>query len=145
MKRSFFLLVIVLLFNGGTAWAVEHIAVVKNISGDVHVVRCKNTLNAAPGMHLMNGDRLILAHNSYTGIIFTDGTIMTFGPETDIRIDKYMFEPEKREYAFSMYMQKGAAVYSSGKMGKLSPESVEINTPKATLGVRGTRFIVQVD
>jgi hypothetical protein len=44
-----------------------------------------------------------------------------------------------------MYLKKGSAVYNSGKIGKLSPESVKLSTPRATVGVRGTRFIIKVE
>ncbi len=30
-------------------------------------------------------------------------------------------------------------------MGKLAPEKINIHTPKATIGVRGTKFLIRVD
>ena len=53
--------------------------------------------------------------------------------------------PKNSRYEFSLYMARGTAIYSSGKIGKLSPESVKVNTPTATVGVRGTRFIINAD
>jgi len=39
---------------------------------------------------------------------------------------------------------KGSLAYLSGLIGKLSPESARFETPVATIGIRGTRFAVQV-
>ena len=49
------------------------------------------------------------------------------------------------KYAFSLYLDKGPAIYESGKIGKLAPEVVKVETPKATVGVRGTRFLIETD
>jgi hypothetical protein len=42
-------------------------------------------------------------------------------------------------------MVQGTAVYISGIIAKLSPQSVRFETPNATIGIRGTRFLVKVD
>jgi len=36
-------------------------------------------------------------------------------------------------------------MFVSGLIAKLSPSSVALQTPVGTLGVRGTRFLVDVD
>jgi hypothetical protein len=76
--------------------------------------------------------------------MFIDGTTLAIGPNTQFDIKGYRFEPNIEAYEFSMYLKQGAALYTSGKIGKLSPGSVKISTPRATVGVRGTRFIVKV-
>lgn len=67
---------------------------------------------------------------------------MTLGPSADIQVRDYTFEPKREKYDFFVYLAKGAALYSSGMIGRLSPEAVKVATPIATIGVRGTRFIV---
>ncbi len=70
---------------------------------------------------------------------------MTVGASSDLEIRDYAFETKESKYQFSMYLAKGSAIYSSGKIGKLAPESVRIDTPTTTVGVRGTRFIVTAE
>ncbi len=41
-------------------------------------------------------------------------------------------------------MSKGLATFESGKIGKLSPESVRFRIPEGTIGIRGTKFYVEV-
>ena len=93
----------------------------------------------------MRSDIIVSGPHSSGGIVFKDGTLLTVGSSTEIEITRYMFQPEEAKYDFSLYMKKGTAIYSSGKLGKLSPESVSLNTPRAAVGVRGTRFIVKTD
>lgn len=123
----------------------EHVAIFKNVSGNVKIIRDKLELSPVAGTQLMKSDIVISGKNSSGGIVFKDGTLLTVGSSTEIEIKSYLFQPEEAKYDFSLYLKKGSAIYSSGKIGKLSPESVSVNTPKATVGVRGTRFIIKAD
>jgi hypothetical protein len=42
-------------------------------------------------------------------------------------------------------MLKGTAGYLSGLISKLSPESAHFETPTASIGIRGTQFVVRVE
>ncbi len=123
----------------------EHVAIFKNVSGGIKIVRNDATLAAASGMTLFTSDKVVSDSDASGGIVFKDGTLLTVGSSTEIQIRDYVFEPKESRYAFSLYLAKGTAIYSSGKIGKLSPESVKVNTPTATVGVRGTRFIIKAE
>jgi hypothetical protein len=122
-----------------------HVALFKNVSGTLKVVRADRSLDATPGMTLFTTDRIISGPNSTAGIVFKDGTLVTVGASSELQIRDYAFETKDSRYQFAMYLAKGSAVYSSGKIGKLAPEAVRIDTPTTTVGVRGTRFIITAD
>jgi hypothetical protein len=145
MKAFYKVVLIIFLMLSTEAWSNEHIGILKNVSGDVTIHRSNTLVEARSGVQLMRSDILITQDKSYAGIIFTDGTTITIGPKTEFNINSYQFEPDVEAYAFSMYLKKGSAIYNSGKIGKLSPESVNLSTPRASVGVRGTRFIIEVD
>jgi hypothetical protein len=123
----------------------DHVAIFKNVAGGMKVVREGATSDAASGRPLFTSDKVISNSEGSAGIVFKDGTLLTVGPSTEVQIRDYVFEPENSRYGFSLYLAKGTAIYSSGKIGKLSPESVKVNTPTATVGVRGTRFIINAE
>ena len=123
----------------------DQVAILKTLSGTVTVVRNGGNLSATKGMALLKSDKLISDAGASGGIVFADGTMFTAGPSSVIEIRNYVFEPRESRYAFSVYLARGTAIYSSGKIGRLAPQSVEVNTPRATVGVRGTRFIVTAD
>ncbi|WP_439517648.1 FecR family protein [Hydrogenophaga sp.] len=118
------------------------VATLKSVSGDISVARKDALVDAGSGTQLFVSDRIVSGTNSSAGIVFKDGTVMTVGPSADIQVRDYTFEPKREKYDFFVYLAKGAAIYSSGMIGKLSPEAVKVATPIATIGVRGTRFIV---
>ena len=125
--------------------ADDHVAIFKNVTGTMRIVRDGVTLDATPGVTLLTSDRVVSGVESTAGIVFKDGTLVTVGPSSEIQIRDYAFEPKDSKYAFGLYLAKGQAIYSSGKIGKLSPESVKVESPTATVGVRGTRFIIKAE
>jgi hypothetical protein len=118
------------------------IATLKRASGDISVMRKDSTLDAGSGTKLFISDRIVSGADSSAGIVFRDGTVLTVGPSADVEMRDYTFEPRSEKYEFFVYLARGAAIYASGMIGKLSPEAVKVATPIATIGVRGTRFIV---
>lgn len=123
----------------------EAVAMIKNLENKVIVQRESEQYQVSQGFKLFETDILLTEKGASAGIIFNDNTLVTLGENTKLVIEEYIFKPKKKEYGFKMYLKSGSAIYSSGKMGKLSPESIKFKTPKATVGVRGTKFLVKVD
>jgi len=143
MKQGLRVLILATAGLTGLAQAQdEHVALFKSVSGDVKVARAGTTLVPVAGTHIMRSDVVTSGPKSTGGIVFVDGTLLTQDASSEIEITRYVFQPETSTYDFSIYLKKGATIYSSGKLGKLSPQSVSVNTPRASVGVRGTRFLV---
>jgi len=111
----------------------------------VYIHRDDTRLRAEPEMPVWEKDILITKKNAHAGIVFTDGTVITIGPESSFEMSAFVFEPEENLFDFSFYMEKGSAIYNSGNIGRLSPQSIKLTTPKATVGVRGTRFVIDLN
>lgn len=145
MKRALWVLMLFGLLVR-TPWVHAddaHVALIKSVSGSVKILRQSAVLDAQVGTTLQVADRLQAGQESTAAIVFLDGTLLTLGSGADVQLRDYLFEPKSSRYGFSLYLNKGSAIYASGKIGKVSPESVKIETPAATIGVRGTRFLVQ--
>lgn len=125
--------------------ADEHAALVKSVSGEVSVLRQQQRLAPVAGTTLNMADHVVTGAQASAAIVFRDGTLLTVGPNADVLIRDYVFRPKDNAFAFSLYLARGSAIYESGKIGKLSPESVKVETPKATVGVRGTRFLIEAN
>lgn len=146
MKRIAGAWVIALYCLAHPAFGEEsHVAIFKNVTGAMKILRNGTSLDAAPGAPLFISDQVVSDTGASAGIVFKDGTLITVGPSTQIKIRDYAFEPKASRYEFSLYLARGTAIYSSGKIGKLSPESVRVDSPTATVGVRGTRFIIKAE
>ncbi len=145
MYRSFAWIVALACGAGGASAEVEHVAIVKSIEGAIEIVRGGATTRASSGDRLFVSDQLKSAADSTAGVVFKDGTLLTVGPSSNILLRDYAYEPKKDKYAFSLYLDKGSAVYSSGQIGKLAPQVVKVESPTASVGVRGTRFIIRAE
>lgn len=90
-------------------------------------------------------DTLMTGPNSQAQIVFTDDTLMTFQPKTEFYINTYQFSPEKKEKSVGKYIMnlvKGGFRTITGLIAKSNPSDYQVNTPVATIGVRGTDYTV---
>jgi hypothetical protein len=117
---------------------------VKKLSGDVFAQDSKMMKKLSIGHKVQEYDVIITKQNSSVGMIFEDGTMVSLGENSVLSINKYLFRPSLKEFSFDIDMRKGLATYESGKMGKLAPESVKFRIPEGTIGIRGTKFYVEV-
>lgn len=100
----------------------------------------------APYLGTGNSERReeILCDGS-AGVILKDNTQFSMGPDTEIVLGEFLFAPREGKLGLRTRMLKATTTYQSGKIGKLAPDNVELETPWATLGIRGTYFMVQVE
>ena len=139
-------LVLALTATGARAeTAGEAIGYVKTVTGAASIVRDGATLKAEAGGPLYRKDILKTGADGALGATLKDNSLLSLGPNSSLVIEAYLFEPDRRAYSFISRITNGTLQYVSGLIAKLSPGSVEIKTPVATLGLRGTRLLVRVD
>lgn len=128
-----------------SSWAESDVALVKTVSGTPKIVRGGERLDVRVGMKLFTSDKIVAGAGETVGIIFNDGTTLSAGPATELDVREYVFDPGNSKFAFSMFLKQGTLIYSSGKLGKLAPSAVKLDTPRSTVGVRGTRFVLNYE
>lgn len=121
------------------------IGTIKTLQGKATIQESSNKIDAKLNGKLYEGYLIETGKGSSIGLLFIDGTQLSIGQNSQVIINRYLFSPKKKIYAFDVEISKGDAIYSSGKMGALSPESIKVQTPQATIGVRGTKFLVEVE
>lgn len=146
MKRVFILCLLMMFLLPCVAMGEElPIGKTKTSKGIVSVIRNGRQMPVSIGYRIFQNDIIRTDAASSVGIIFEDNTILSLGPDSEIVIDQYVFAPEKGMFSMIARMVKGTASYLSGIIGHQSPESVKFLTPEATIGIRGTHFLVKVD
>ena len=120
------------------------IGLVKTAAGDATILRDGRRLAAQPGYQLVQGDILTTGATGAMGVILRDDTILSLGPSTETRIEQFAFEPAGKNPGMVLRVARGVIGYLSGKIAKLAPGSVRLETPVATLGVRGTYLVARV-
>lgn len=120
------------------------VAIIKKTTGVVEVKRDSKTITVKAGSRLENGDIIMTKSDSSVGITFNDGSRLSLGEKAIFVIKTFKVEPEKKEFDVDVSLNKGKAIFSSGKIGKLSPKSVKFRIPEGIIGIRGTEFAVEV-
>lgn len=123
----------------------ESVGFIKSVSGEVYIDSSTLSVRAVPNMKIVQGDSISTGAGSSVGLIFEDDTVVSIGPNSEIVIQDYSFNPVEKELSFVARMVKGTFSFITGQIAKLAPQNVKLETPDATLGVRGTKFLVKID
>lgn len=103
----------------------------------------KRTLQKTSVIYLH--DTLITDPLSQAQIIFTDNTLMSFRENTTFEISQYQYKPKSKSAGkFIMNLIEGGFRTLTGFIAKQNPDDYQVNTPVATIGVRGTDYAVYV-
>ncbi len=148
MRTSFFALFLaagLLVFLPTSSIASATIGIIKSVSGDVYLTNATSAIKAVPNMRLNQGDSIRTGPNSNAGLIFEDDTVVSLGSNSEMSIEKFLFDPAAEKLEFVARLLQGTFSFISGQIAKLAPDQVKIETPDATLGVRGTKFLVKID
>ncbi len=134
----------VMLVNS-QAWADgPQIAQVKTVSGDAVIVRNGGRIAAKVGDAVFEKDTIETGDDGAIGLTFTDNTVMSTGPDSEIALDEYRFDSSNFNGAMLADIRKGTVAMVSGDIARSTPGAMKIRTNTAMLGVRGTRFVIQV-
>jgi hypothetical protein len=118
---------------------------IKTVSGAAFVVRQNATIAAKPGDAIFASDVLRTSVGGAVGITLRDDTRISLGSDSEVRIDRYVYAPGEGGLGMVLKFVRGVAVYVSGRIAKLAPDSIRLESPAAIIGVRGTTLAIRVD
>lgn len=76
---------------------------------------------------------------------FIDDTRVDVTQHSKLIIDEFVYDPNTKKGSLSLKAALGTVRYASGQIAKTTPTAVQIKTPTATIGVRGTDFSMTID
>jgi hypothetical protein len=97
----------------------------------------------AEGSHggtLSGGSNVYSAETVRTGdsgqadLQFHDSSSLSVGPKSSVRLDKFVYDPNKSTGTIAIQATRGSFRFVTGSQGK---GNVQVKTPYGTLGVRG--------
>lgn len=122
----------------------DHVALVKVVDGQVYALRDNSRSALGVGAPIYAED-VVETEAGSLGLTFKDGSRLSIGPHSRIQFTEFQFAPAEGRLAFVIDFFRGTLLYVSGIIAKLSPEAVQVRTPVATVAVRGTRFLAEVE
>ena len=141
----YFVLLGFLLLFSPTLMADGRIGLVKTYEPVAYVIRQGTQNNLQKDAEIFLGDTIVTESGGAVGIIFSDGSVLTLGPSGKIIIEDFLLNPAEQKVSFISRVIKGSVAFVSGAIGRISPEAVQFKTPTATLGLRGTKILIQVE
>ena len=94
------------------------------------------------GAAVFVGDIITTAPQSFAVIRMLDDTKLTLRPDTTIAVGKFSLEEGKEEACVNLI--KGGLRTVTGLIGERRPEAFAVDTPIASIGIRGTDFVTRI-
>jgi len=113
-------------------------------NGEITRVNSSETFTAELDSDIFSFDD-VRTGNGRLAIEFLDDSVVKLTEHSKLIIDEYIFDPDPSKSKMSLQMASGTARFISGAFGKINKENITINTPTATIGIRGTDFTTTVD
>ena len=121
------------------------IGTVTEQTGPTEIQRDKASIPSNVNSGVEMNDAVVTA-KARVGITFEDDTKVEITEQSKLVIDDFVYDPAHSDAGkLGLKVAIGTARYASGQIAKDNPQSVKIETPTATIGVRGTDFSMTVD
>jgi hypothetical protein len=94
-----------------------------------------NTRTLAAGSEIYANETVRTGNLGMADLVFLDSTNLSVGPTSEVRLDKFVYDPSGSSGSVVMNATRGAFRFVTGSQAK---HVYRVNTPYGTLGVRGT-------
>jgi hypothetical protein len=88
------------------------------------------------------GDVVSTGSDGRVGITFTDGTAFDLSPNARMVMNEFIYDPNSKSNSSLLSLTKGTFTFVAGKIAKSG--DMKVNTPVATMGIRGTTPRVEI-
>jgi hypothetical protein len=92
----------------------------------------------AVALALDGGTRVVTGSGGRLQFLLPDETVLTLGPNSDMIIDNFVYDPATSATKLSAQIARGAFRWVTGKVSQ--HKDINIKLPVGTIGVRGTDF-----
>lgn len=149
MNRNALLALAFLVPAGPAAAAavLTNIGVAAAVRGSIRATAPGQTV----GREVTSGKPVFLNDHVTTGagarmqILLLDETTFTIGPNSDMVLDEFVYDPNTGAGKVSASITKGVFRFVTGKVAQRDPSDMKVRLPVGTIGIRGTMVEGSVD
>ncbi|MCJ0763903.1 FecR family protein [Variovorax terrae] len=123
------------------AWAASAGRVLA-VAGDANIERAGAKVAVGVGTLVESGDTLLVGDRSALQVRFSDESIVALRANSQFRIQDYQYDRKAESDKSVLSLIKGGLRTITGLIGKANRKAFALNTPTATIGIRGTNFTV---
>ena len=95
------------------------------------------------GTDVVSDERVTTTESGQVQMLFLDESALTIGPNSDVVLDRFVYDPDTKTGELVLAATKGVFRLVGGKISKATP--VVLETPTATIGIRGGIALINVD
>ncbi|NQV47656.1 MAG: FecR domain-containing protein, partial [Rhodospirillaceae bacterium] len=118
---------------------------VETLTGMVHIVHTDGTETPlAIGGPVYQGDVIATGDDGAVGVVLADQTVFSMAENGRITLDEMVFDAATQDGSVALTASEGIFTFVSGMVAKTNPDAMTIETPLATIGIRGTQLGVEL-
>ena len=118
---------------------------VENITGAVVAIRPDGTrIELQIGDPVYQGDILESGPDGAIGVLLADETTFSMAEDGRMVLDEMIYDPGTQEGSVSLSVLQGVFTFVSGQVAKTDPDAMTLDTPVATIGIRGTQVGIEI-
>jgi hypothetical protein len=91
------------------------------------------------GKSIFFNERINTTNSGLVQVLLVDGSTFTVGPNSNLTIDRFVYDPRKKTGEMVATFSKGTMRFIGGKLSK-NDGGVTVNTPSGALAIRGGMF-----
>lgn len=127
--------------EGTSPWVAQ----IKVSRGIVNIERDGQRYPGPIGARLKENDVVVTAANGSAGLMFLDNSMLSLGPDAEVALQRYSYDPTTYMGAFDAYVKRGTVSVQSGNIARQSPDAMRVTTPKAEMKGDARSYVVSVE
>jgi hypothetical protein len=120
----------------------EAIGSVATVKGGCHALRNEQQFMLKAGNEIFRNDVLQTSHDGALGVAFDDETTLTLGANTRVTVNNFIYQSGGAGNTGVLTVARGTLTFFAGQVAKTG--GMNIATPNASLGIRGTTGVINV-
>jgi hypothetical protein len=124
-----------LIVASGAARADAKIGVAGAVKDEVTATIGTSTQPLGTGHDLFTDELISTGRSGTAQLLFLDETSLSIGPLSDVRLDRFVYDPQRQTGSVVFETSRGVLRFISGSQ---RPGTYQLKTPVATIGFRGT-------
>jgi Ca2+-binding RTX toxin-like protein len=124
---------------------LESIGVVLSANGEVFLRSDSGIRQVETGAEVFRGEELVTGEGSAAEVRFADDTLLSQGADSSISLDDYVYDDSASDAELLFKMSQGTFRLVTGKIAEQNPDRFQVGTPLATIGIRGTTIISEIN
>ena len=132
---------VAIAFSAAFATAVQAAATVQSLRGDVRAGKTQ----LAPNSRVMSGTQITTGAGAQVVLKFDDSQTIVLNENTSFRITDFRYKKEEPRGDRAVFdLLRGALRAISGIVASRNQQAFQLRVPQATIGIRGTDFMVAI-